>query len=370
MIYPKLYSRTSTGAIQEWTLFVEGDEFWTVYGQIGGKLITGAKTKCVPKNEGKANQTTGEVQALKEAAAEFKKKQEQGGYFLDINDIDKTTFFSPMLAKGWEDHKDDIDLSKGQWCLSDKLDGLRAIIQDKSTTSRNGKPFVSFPHVRDLLQPVFTRYPNLVLDGEIYQHSFCENFNKIISLAKKSKPTREDIEESSKLLEYWIFDCGSMNAPLSERLEFCKWVVGEVNDPRIKFVSHEIVKSEAEVENKLEKSLMAGFEGVMLKDLTSFYQNKRTKSILKYKLFKDGEFRILDIIEGVGGRSGKFGRAILELPNGKTFESNARGDEQYYIELLKNKKQYIGQLGKVRYQNFTPDGKPRFPVLIDIRNYE
>jgi hypothetical protein len=38
--------------------------------------------------------------------------------------------------------------------------------------------------------------------------------------------------------------------------------------------------------------------------------------------------------------------------------------------LLKNKKNYIGEMATVRYQNMTPDGKPRFGVIVGIRNYE
>lgn len=368
--YPKLYARTSTGAVQEWQIFVEDDAFYCVYGQVDGKKIIGAKTICLPKNVGKANETNGKVQAIKEADAEFKKKQEQGGYKLSIDEIDVECFFSPQLAKNWEDYREDIKLSNGNWCVSPKLDGLRSVLSCSGAASRNGKQFVSFPHIRELLDPLFIKYPDLILDGEIYQHSFKDNFNKIISLAKKSKPTAEDIIESSQLLEYWIFDCGSMDTPFGERLKFIKWVVDEVNDPRIKFVDHQVVKSNDEVENKLAEYLGEGFEGAMLKNLKANYQNKRTKDCLKYKLFQDGEFEILDIIEGIGNRSGKFGRALLQTSDVNQFEANARGDEQYYIELLKNKQNYIGKMATVRYQNLTPDGIPRFPVVISIRDYE
>ncbi len=371
--YPKLYSRTSTGATQQWQIFVEDDSFYCVYGQVGGQLITGAKTVVETKNVGKKNEIGGHEQALKEADAEFLKKQSQKGYFLSIGDIDKETFFSPQLAKSWDDYKDDINLSKGGWCASAKLDGLRAIIKSDGCFSRNGKTFVSFPHIRELLQPIFDKFPDFIADGEIYQHSFKDNFNKIISLAKKSKPTTEDIEESAGLLEYWIFDCGSMpGKPFKERLEFIQKVVDEVSDHRIKFVSHDIVKSESEVEAKLAEYLEDGFEGAMLKNLEATYQNKRVRDVLKYKLFAEREFEVLDIIEGIGNRAGKFGRALLKTEAGREFEANARGDESYYIELLKNKKKYIGKQATVRFQNWTPgeNPSPRFPVIIGIRDYE
>ena len=36
---PTLYSRTNTGAIQEWTIEIDGDKYRTVYGQVDGKKI-------------------------------------------------------------------------------------------------------------------------------------------------------------------------------------------------------------------------------------------------------------------------------------------------------------------------------------------
>ena len=84
----------------------------------------------------------------------------------------------------------------------------------------------------------------------------------------------------------------------------------------------------------------------------------------------DDEFKIVDIEEGTGNRSGMFGCMILEYAGG-TFEANSRGNEDYYRNLLLNKEQYIGKMATVRFQNYTPEeGKPRFGVVTSIRDYE
>jgi hypothetical protein len=108
MTLPTLYSRTSTGAIQNWTIEIQDDAYCTHFGQVDGKQQTTAHTICRPKNEGKANATTGAEQALKEAKALWKKKKDSG-CFEDINDIDKMTFTEPMLAKKYEDYADEIE---------------------------------------------------------------------------------------------------------------------------------------------------------------------------------------------------------------------------------------------------------------------
>jgi len=33
---PTLYSLTATGATQQWTIHIEGNQYWTEAGQVGG----------------------------------------------------------------------------------------------------------------------------------------------------------------------------------------------------------------------------------------------------------------------------------------------------------------------------------------------
>ena len=102
-----LYSRTSTGAVQQWIIEIEGDKYRTHFGQVDGKQQTTSWTTCKPKNEGRANATSADIQAMREAIALWRKKKESG-CFEDINDIDKMTFTEPMLAKKYEDYADKI----------------------------------------------------------------------------------------------------------------------------------------------------------------------------------------------------------------------------------------------------------------------
>lgn len=56
------------------------------------------------------------------------------------------------------------------------------------------------------------------------------------------------------------------------------------------------------------------------------------------------------------------GRVVYKLSDGRTFESGIRGTFDYCKTLLEESKHYIGGVGTVRFFNWTPDGKPRFPV--------
>jgi len=119
MLLPTLYSRTATGAVQTWSIEIVEDKYRTIFGQKNGAIQTTNWTNCYSTNEGRANARDSKQQALFEAQALWKKKKDSG-CFENISDIDSTLFVEPMLAKNYEDYKD--DLIYPVYCQA-KLDG-------------------------------------------------------------------------------------------------------------------------------------------------------------------------------------------------------------------------------------------------------
>jgi ATP-dependent DNA ligase len=371
--YPKLYHKDSTGKIRVWWMEQDGHGYRTNSGINDGQIVTSNWSVVEGKCLGQANATTSTEQAKKEILAKYK-KQKESGYFERIEDVDKTTFFEPMLAHKYLDYRHSMGWSKGAY-VSPKLDGVRCIITKAGAFSRTGKPFVSFPHITRELKPLFDMECGLVLDGEIYTHRLNKDFNKIISLAKKTKPTAEDLVESEKFLQYWVFDMPSLGGEFADRwgkMISCviKYTLRGFIGKHINLLPHILIHKESDVEMYLQQWLIEGYEGIMINTFDGLYEHKRSQNLLKYKLFIDEEFEISDITEGIGNRSGMFGRAILKNKSGKFFESNARGTEEFYKQLLRDKSKLKGKMATVRYQNLTPDGVPRFPVIVTIRDYE
>ena len=54
--------------------------------------------------------------------------------------------------------------------------------------SRNDKEWKNINHILEELKPFFQKYPNVVLDGELYNHDFKDDFESIISMVRKTKP--------------------------------------------------------------------------------------------------------------------------------------------------------------------------------------
>lgn len=366
MKLPTLYSRTSTGAVQTWTIEVEDDSFRTIHGQLDGKLQTTEWTVCEATNIGRANERTPQEQADFEARALWQKKLDSG-YKTDINDIDTRTFIEPMLAKKWEDRKDKVEFPVYS---QPKLDGMRAIITKDGAKSRNGKDWVAIPHILKVLKPLFDAYPGLVLDGELYNHDLKHDFNKITSLVKKTKPTAKDLQESSEVVQFWWYDIVG-HYTFGKRKDMIKEFKEEFGLPEcIQVVPTHFVENSEELDELYGGYLENGYEGQMIR-LDTPYECKRSSTLLKRKEFQDQEYKILDILEGVGNRSGYAGAMVFENELGIQFNSNIKGDRKWLQELLDNKSQYIGQLATVVFFNKTPDKSvPRFPFVHSIRDYE
>lgn len=361
---PTLYSRTSTGAIQEWTIEVEGDKYRTTYGQTDGKKITTEWTVAKPTNVGKANERSGEKQAQSEAKSVWKKKKESG-YWEDVNDIDKAQFIEPMLAENFKDRKDEIPWAEGVY-VQPKLDGNRCIDSVDGMQSRNGKPIVSCPHIHRKLKKVFEKYPQLILDGELYADKFANDFDHLSSIVRKSKPTENDLMESDALMQYWIYDIVDTTKTFEERHEIVKNIFKEFKLDH-SFVMVETVKvySLKEATEHYERWVDAGMEGGMVR-LNAFYKHGRGAVLLKWKDFQDREYRIKEIVEGDGNKSGMAGRAILYNDDQSTFKSNFKGNRAFLKKLLAEKDQYVDGIATVKFFNLTPSGVPRFPYIIKI----
>jgi DNA ligase-1 len=236
--------------------------------------------------------------------------------------------------------------------------------------SRNGKPYLATPHLNQ---------NEVTLDGELYSHEYKEDFNKIVSLCKKQKPTPEELEEARQKVQYWIYDMPYAEGGFEERYETLKkWfeTLPKENNPYV-LVPTKRIKSKEELDEFHAENIAKGYEGTIIRRLGIPYEFKRSKSLLKYKDFKDEEFKIVGYEEGEGGRTGTIGFFIMQHdknPN-QTFKSNVKGNFDYLKQVWADRDSYIGKTATVKYFQRTPkkeDGGdvPRFPYIIKINREE
>jgi DNA ligase-1 len=361
-MFNSIYKRAVNGKINQWTVEVEDNQYRTISGYHDGVQTTSEWTVCEGKNISKKNETTPAQQAMAEAEALYRKRKELG-YFEDINDCDKQVYFQPMLAKDWNNEKGKV---KYPIFTQPKLDGIRCIVKSDGMWSRNGKPIVSAPHIFESLKPLFESNPDLIFDGELYADKYSNDFNAICSIVKKTKPTQQDLLDSANVIQYHIYDLPSHDDVFTSRY---KALINLELPKTCVVVATEQVDHINDVFGYYEDYIAAGYEGQMLR-LDNHYENKRSKSLLKHKSFIDEEYTILDIVEGVGNKTGMVGSFVFKNKAGKTFNSSPKFNWEVCTEMWNNRHELIGKEATVKYFNLTPDGVPRFPYVIAIRNYE
>lgn len=400
----KLYKRDKKGNLLEWSIDHDNVSYWTISGRCDGKKIQTSPTFVKQKNVGKANETSLEQQVLNEVASKVQ-YQIDHGYFYEIPSEEKR--FEVSLAAKYSDRQEKGKLDFPYIC-EPKLDGCRAWMKlvdgQVVIKTRNHKEIVSCPHIakNEFVKKFFEIYPDAILDGELYNHDLKDDFNKIVSLVKKTKPKFEDLVESAKLVQYHCFDSYYPSEPqllylerktrLVDIFEQNGWVghhFDVVNKDGFylvgpgwvhyfiggwKLESSNEVYNETLVEHYIKVMVNRGYEGIMLKkDVPYFFG--RSFDMLKYKKFKDTEYKIVDFEEGKGNLKGIAAAVICETDNGEQFKAGVTGTQDYARNLYENRNEYVGKLATIKYQELTPlkDGKggvPRFGKMIEVRNYE
>jgi len=288
--------------------------------------------------------------------------------------------FKPMLSRTFPiDEDKQVELEK--WfarnikttpsvtalCRQPKADGIRCYITIDGAYTKEGNLFQTTGHIQDILRPVFKIFPKLVIDGELYNHDFKDDFNQIISLAKKQVPTKEEIELAVEHLQFHIFDFyDGSDMSFFNRWMYYKKFIGQLseNGGVVNLINTAFFDSNIEsIKEELDMCIEQGYEGIMIRfPHDSPYEQKISKYIWKVKKFYDAEYEVLDIIEGTGKWMGAAKSVLYRVDGELTAKAGIKGNTAFCRYLLKNKEKYIGNPATIKYQNLTPRGVPRFGI--------
>ena len=371
MKYPTLYNIDENNNVRVWWMETEMEKYRTVSGIEGGAMVESEWTVAEPKNVGRANETTAIEQADLEVRSKYKKKKEQK-YSEEREQASRSNILQPMLAHGWKDIKNKEQMVVSGVFSQPKLDGIRCLVSASGMMSRTGKPIVSCPHIRNQLDDFFSQFPNITLDGELYNHDLNDDFNTIASLITKKKADASHFEKTQSLVEYHVYDIIGLDATFTERSDFMKTI--EWIGP-LRMVQTTYINDMDTLDSMYGDYMSNGYEGQMIRSPNSRYQHKRSKDLLKRKEFQDEEFHLTGIQEGKGNWSGYAKVAnCYDSKNDVHFSAGIRGTQDQMRQLLNEVnegKKYTSVT--IRYQNKTPDGIPRFPIATmfheDTREY-
>ena len=366
---PKLYKKTTTGAIQEWQVRVEElDGVATIinnYGQVDGKIQESKEQVLEGKNIGRANATTAIEQAETQAKSRWE-KQLKKGYVQNIEDAQAGVVdaiieggIAPMLAHKFSEQGHKI---KYPALAQPKLDGHRCISmynRETGTTlwSRTRKPIKSVPHINKAMDALGLGHE---WDGELYNHDYHNNFEELSSKIRQEEPA-----EGCEIIQYHIYDIPIPNMTNFERYQLLRNINTEGTP--IHIVETIVVKDEDELMLAFEHFLTEGYEGCMVRNMDGLYVNKRSYDLLKIKEFDDSEFKIIGV--KVGTKGSMAGRAVFtcEINGNETFDVKMKGSMDDLKTYAEHPELVIGKILTVKYQGFTKYNQPRFPVGLRFR---
>ena len=271
------------------------------------------------------------------------------------------------------------------WLLSEKYDGYRArwIPERQVFLSRNQKVFNAPDWFKGAM-------PDINLDGELFAGR--ENFQDM-GVVRKKIP----IDEEWINIKYVVYDLPEDNNVFEVRVKNLKNVVDETKkawdtfqfsedthaspfnsiESPIVFTEQVKIKSLKHLDEIYKDVLSNGGEGVMIKDPKSYYEDKRSDYMLKYKPCFDAESIIVDYKVGQGKYEGLLGSfvckplinygnySVIDKNEGHEFTLSGMDDEirSNYLETHPE-----GTIITYEYSGITDTGKPRFPRYLRVRD--
>ena len=287
----------------------------------------------------------------------------------------------PMLA--YKVDKKPVNWSEKIF-MQPKLDGVRCVIKAEALPyqvgdserefevkaySRTGKPWLNIDHILSSLVPVFRKYPDLILDGELYNHELKNDFEKIISLVRKQKPTAAQRAEAADLVQFHCYDYIDTSAMFEERMNFLS--TAALYSDCVIYVPTHYVATRNLADAIHANFLFDGFEGSILR-LNGVYECKRSYNLQKFKDFHDTEATIIGYTPGKGKFTGLIGKFLMRdddgiefgCPIGKGYNFQDRRD------ILTNVQNYVGKRATFTYFERTKANSYRHPLYKTLRNYE
>ena len=272
----------------------------------------------------------------------------------------------PMLA--YKVDKKPVDWSEKVF-IQPKLDGVRCIFTKDGAYSRTGKEFKNLAHIKYDLTDYFRKHPNSVLDGELYNHALKDDFEKIISLVRKQKPTDQDARDAENLVQYHVYDTIAEGVNYEDRFN---WLTRYLPiAATMTLIKNTVVESQDEAKMLHNVHLAQGYEGSMLR-LNKPYEQKRSYNLQKFKDFSDTEATIVGYEAGKGKFTGLIGKFFMQDDDGNEFGCPIGKGYNYADRknILDNIHDYIGQRATFTYFQRTQAGSYRHPLFKTLRNYE
>lgn len=245
------------------------------------------------------------------------------------------------LAQNYSDKFD-----PGNYLVSEKLDGVRAVWDGNVLRFRSGK-LIHAPAW------FLAALPGHALDGELWLGR--QSFERLSAAVRR----QQALDEEWKNISYQLYELPNGAGSFAERVAALQAFVAKAAKPWLQVVAQERVANPAALKQKLAQVVQQGGEGLMLHRIDAPWQSGRSEALLKLKPQHDAEARVLAHEPGKGKYQGMLGALLVETASGQRFRlGTGFSDEQ------RKNPPPVGSMVTYRYRDFTNTGLPKFASFL------
>jgi hypothetical protein len=268
-----------------------------------------------------------------------------------------------------------------------KMDGMRfnAIVRNGAVEfrSRNGKEIQLLGNLEQEFLAL-AGDTECVFDGELmvmhpedFQFMDRQTGNGILNKANKGTISAKDAAMVHAtvwdMIPYVLFADGYCATPYAKRFSALSDLVNNSDNRKKKIwlVSNDIVDNQEQANVKFEEYLALGLEGIILKDGSGVWEDKRAKHQIKFKGELECDLKIVGVEEGTGKYVGMLGAILCESADSvvKTRVGSGFNDDQRKTLFKEN---LIDKIAAVKYncriKNKLGEDSLFLPIFVEIRS--
>lgn len=244
-----------------------------------------------------------------------------------------------LLAKNW------AGSDPTGWWISEKLDGVRALWDCCTLTTRTGQPIYAPQWFIDAMPKAEP------LDGELWIGR--GQFQRTVGVVRSRSAGDE-----WKAIRFAAFDAPMALGGFEERMAAMQ---DAVTDGAAFVLPQRRCEGQNDLLEELCRVEQAGGEGVMLREPGSRYERKRSGTLLKVKTFHDAEATVIGYESGTGRNACAIGALVAQLQDGTEFRVSSG-----LTDAVRRNPPAVGSLFTFKYQEMTDGGVPRFPSFLRV----
>lgn len=316
-----------------------------------------------------------------------------------INKICKDTEYEiPIFGCQLATNSENRPEMKGTKRLEPKLDGVRVLMTayfaddgvHVVSYSRNGKIFENFTHIENQLIDNIVKIQRawgnrisdgtgIVFDGEVIGNTFQELMRQ--ARRKENVQAEDSVFNIFDIIPLEDFRRGYWNAQLTKRVELLEKMRGIIEDmPNVELLPHIMVDLDTaagrdQLDRYAKDQVIAGFEGIMIKDMNAPYECKRNTFWMKWKPTLTVDLEVIGVEEGTGRNVGRLGALVCAgTDDGKEITVNVGSgfSDSDRDNLYRDRNMVIGRtveiLCDVITQNRDGTYSLRFPRFVRFRD--